>query len=310
MSHSHAHGPPGTGHSHDDDAGTTRLILSIVLNLGITVAEFIAGLWAGSLALLADAAHNLNDAGSLGISLYARKIGTRDPDRRRTFGYRRAEVIGAFVNLVTLVIIALYLLKEAVERYLDPRVIDGQLMIIVASIALVANVGTALLLYRSSKGSLNIRSAFVHIVADALASLGVIVGGVLVVFFDLHVVDPLLTAAISVYILAQSAQMLRQTTRILMESAPPGFDFDALVDTMESVEGACEVHHVHVWQLDEHRTACEAHVVVKKRDLDAMERIKREMKTHMRDDFGIEHATLEFEFDACEGAQRRVVPRG
>jgi cobalt-zinc-cadmium efflux system protein len=183
-------------------------------------------------------------------------------------------------------------------------------MIVVATIALVANVGTALLLYRSSKNSLNIESAFVHIVADALASVGVIVGGILVVFFDLYVVDPLLTAAISVYILVQSAQMLRQTTRILMESAPPGFDFDGLVATMESVDGACDVHHVHVWQLDEHRTACEAHVVIKKRDLEAMERIKREMKTRMREAFGIEHATLEFEFDACEGTQRQVIPHG
>jgi len=309
MSSSHDHGAPGHGHSHGH-AGTTRLVLAIVLNVGITIAEFIAGIWAGSLALLADAAHNLNDAGSLGISLYARKVATRDPDRRRTFGYRRAEVIGAFVNLITLVLIALYLLKEAVERYLDPRAIDGQLMIVVASIALVANVGTALLLYRSSKDSLNIESAFVHIVADALASVGVIVGGILVVFFDLYVVDPVLTAAISVYILVQSAQMLRQTTRILMESAPPGFDFDGLVATMESVDGACDVHHVHVWQLDEHRTACEAHVVIQKRDLEAMEQIKREMKTRMREAFGIEHATLEFEFDACEGPQRQVIPHG
>lgn len=311
MSHSHdsGHGhDQGHSHAHGRDAGTTRLVISIVLNVAITVAEFAAGLWAGSLALLADAAHNLNDAGSLGISLYARRVAARDPDRRRTFGYRRAEVIGAFVNLITLVLIALFLLKEAVERYLNPRAIDGELMIVVASIALVANVATAGLLFRSSKGSLNIKSAFVHIVADALASVGVIVGGVLVVFFDLYVVDPILTAAISVYILVQSAQMLRRTIRILMESAPPGFDYDALVATMEDVDGACDVHHVHVWQLDEHRTACEAHVVIQKRDLAAMERIKQDLKARMRDDFGIEHATLEFEFDACEGEQRRVVP--
>ena len=300
-------------HAHDHgarEAGTFRLVLSIALNLVITVAEFIAGLMAGSLALIADAAHNLNDAASLGISLGARKVAERSADRRRTFGYRRAEVIGAFVNLITLVLIALYLLKEAVERYMNPRPINGQLMIIVASIALAANVATALLLHRSSKSSLNIRSAFVHIVADALASVGVIVAGALVMIYGWTWIDPLLTAIISGYILVQSWSLLQRTTAILMESAPPGFDYDAMVSTMASADGVSDVHHVHVWQLDEHHTAAEAHVVINKRDLEAMEQIKSELKTQLADQFDVHHATLEFEFEPCTGAASDVIPQG
>ena len=282
-------------------------MLSIVLNLVITAAEFAAGLWAGSLALLADAAHNLNDAASLGISLVARRVSARQADGRRTFGYHRAEVIGAFVNLIALVGIALFLLKEAVERALDPRAIDGQLMMIVAGVALVANVATAFLLHSSSENSLNIESAFTHIVADALASVGVIVAGGLVLAFGWTWVDPLLTGALSVYILAQSYGLLRQTVRILMESAPPGFDVTAMVDAMMAHPDVCDVHHVHVWQLDEHRTAAEAHVQIAKRDVNAMEATKADLKATLCDPFGIEHATLEFEFEPCADASDDVI---
>lgn len=304
MIHQHAHDHAGGA------TGTVRLVLSIALNLLITAAEFVAGLMAGSLALIADAAHNLNDAASLGISLGARTVARRSADRRRTFGYRRAEVIGAFINLITLVLIALYLLKEAVERYLNPRPVDGQLMIIVASIALAGNVATAALLHRASKHNLNIQSAFVHIVADALASAGVIVAGVLVMRYGWTWIDPLLTAIISGYILLQSGHLLRRTTAILMESAPPDFDYDAMVAVMAAVDGVREVHHVHVWQLDEHHTAAEAHVVIDKRDLDAMEQIKTQLKTRLADRFDVRHATLEFEFEPCTGPARRVLPQG
>jgi cobalt-zinc-cadmium efflux system protein len=295
-------------HDHSADLGTGRLVLAITLNVGITAAEFAAGLFAGSLALLADAAHNLSDAGSLGISWYARRVARRAPDRQRTFGYRRAEVVGAFVNLLTLVLIAGYLVVEAGERFFAPQAVDGPLMMMVAGVALVGNVATALLLARGAKGSLNIRSAFVHIVSDALASVGVIAAGAVVWRYGWAWVDPLLTALIAAYILAQSVQMLRRTVAILMNSAPPDLDYDAMVAAMEAVPGASEVHHVHVWQLDERRTACEAHVVVERPDLQAMERIKRDIKARLQDEFGVGHATLEVEVEACEGAQARVVP--
>ena len=301
MSDTHHPGPDHHGgHRHGQEASTTRLVLAIVFNFLITVAEFVAGVVAGSLALLADAAHNLNDTASMGIALAARKISTRGADRRRTFGYERAELIGAFINLTTLVLIALYLLVEAVRRFFEPRSIDGNLMLIVGAITLAANVATAFVLYKPSKGSLNIRSAFVHIVADALGSVAVIVGGWVIMRYNWTMIDPVLTIAIAGYILAQSYGMLRETISILMESAPKDFPLAEMIQSIEQVEHVQDVHHVHVWQLSEHETALEAHVVVECiSELRALDALKADIKQHLRDAFGIGHATLEMEHEAC-----------
>ena len=299
----HAEGTShGAGHSHGAEAGTGRLIVGILLNLAITGAEAVAGVLSGSLALLADAAHNLNDTASLGITLYARRVAGRDATQSRTFGNRRAEVIGAFVNLVTLVLIAGYLLVEAVERALNPRPIDGYMVMMVAGVALVGNVATAGLLHRPAQDSLNVEAAYVHIVADALASVAVLAAGGLVLAFGWTWIDPVMTAVISGYILWQSAQLLRQTIDILMMTAPDGLDVEVMVEAMEGVDGVADVHHVHVWRLDEHRTALEAHVAVEERNVDAAERIKRVMKDRLASEFHIGHATLEVEYDRCSDA--------
>jgi cobalt-zinc-cadmium efflux system protein len=305
--HAHDHGESGHSHSHGKNVGTLRLVFSIIFNFLITAAEFVAGIVAGSLTLLADAAHNLSDTASLGISLAARKISTRAADRRRTFGYERAELIGAFLNLTTLVLIALYLLVEAARRFFNPRPIDGQLMLIVGAITLAGNLATALLLARPSKGSLNIKSAFVHIVADALGSVAVILGGWLITRYGWRVIDPILTAAIAGYILAHSAGMLRETISILMESAPEGFDFEGMIEVVLAMDGVEDVHHVHVWRLDEQRTAMEAHVAVARRDFEIADRLKHRIKDTLERDFGVSHATLEIEHGACTDHAQTVI---
>jgi len=286
-------------HAHGSDVGTGRLVGGILLNLGISVAEAIAGVLSGSLALLADAAHNLNDTASLGLSLYARTVAGRDPTESRTFGHRRAEVIGAFVNLITLVLIALYLIVEAVERALNPRPVDGQIVMLVAGLALAGNVATAWLLHRPSKESLNIEAAYVHIIADALASVGVLIAGAIVLGFGWTWVDPVMTGLISVYILWQSARMLRRTIDILMMTAPEDLDIGEMVAAMEAVNGVEDVHHVHVWRLDEQRTALEAHVRIGERDVDVAERVKQDVKNQLASAFDIGHATLEVEYERC-----------
>lgn len=298
MAHDHAHHHDSAPAS-DRDGSETRLIASIALNLLITVAEVVGGILSGSLALLSDALHNFSDTASLGISFGARRIARRDPNRRKTFGYQRAELIGAFVNLVTLVLIALYLIKEAAERFFNPQPIDGTMMLVVAVIGLLANLITAWLLYRDVEGSLNIRSAFVHIVSDALSSVGVVAGGLLIMFYDAYLVDPILTAAIACYILYHSYGMLRRTIDILMESTPPGLDPSEIIDAVEAVDAVRDMHHVHVWQIDEQTTALEAHIAIEQADLEQMEHLKRAIKQRLRDDFGIGHSTLEFEFVPC-----------
>ncbi|PSQ82780.1 MAG: cation transporter [Bacteroidetes bacterium QS_7_67_15] len=305
MSHDHSEGHAAHGHSHGQHAGTTRLVLALVFNFLITAAEVAAGIVAGSLTLLADAAHNASDTASMGVSLVARRVAGREADRRRTFGYERAELIGAFVNLVTLIVIALYLLVEAGQRVFTPGEIKGRLMLIVGAITLVGNVATAFVLYRPSKGSLNVKSAFVHIVADALGSVAVILGGWLIASYGWTIVDPILTAAIALYILAHSYEMLRETISILMESAPKGFPLDEMARALEAMDHVCDVHHVHVWRLDEEQTAMEAHVEVEAiAELAALDTLKGEVKQKLRDEYGIDHATLELEHGACTDQHR------
>lgn len=301
MGHQHAHhGHHHHHHHHGAAGGEGRLLLSIGLNLVITIAEVVGGLLSGSLALLSDALHNLSDTTSLAISYAARRIARREPTRSKTFGYRRAEIIGAFINLVTLLLIALYLMKEAVERFLDPQPVDGPVMLVVAVIGLAANLLTALLLFRFSKGNLNIRSAFLHILSDGISSLGVVFGGLLILWYDVTFVDPLLTLLISVYLLFHSYHMLRETIDILMEGTPAGMDLEALIAEVRGLDRVVDVHHLHVWQLDEQHRALEAHVVIDKDDLERMEEIKRAVKTHLAAHHEIAHSTLEFEFVPCQ----------
>ena len=294
------HDHSGHGHSHGKDASTTRLVFAIIFNFLITAAEFVAGLVSGSLTLLADAAHNLNDTASMGIALAARKVAAREADERRTFGYKRAELIGAFINLTTLVLIALYLLVEAGRRFFEPREIDGSLMLIVGAITLAGNVATAFVLYKPSKGSLNVKSAFVHIVADALGSVAVIAGGLVIMRYGWTIIDPILTALIALYILVHSYGLLRETISILMESAPKDFDLDGLTQTLEAMDSVRDVHHVHVWCLDEQRVALEAHVAVEGiAELAALDALKGRIKQRLAEDFGVGHATLELEHEHC-----------
>lgn len=297
MAHSHNHGHHH--HAHGDDQTEGRLWISIFLNLIITLAEFIGGFISGSLALLSDALHNLNDTTSLGISLFARKVSKKEANKEKTFGYKRAEIIGAFINLITLVIIALFLIKEGIERLYNPQPIDGLVMFVVAIIGLLGNVITAVLLHRSSKENINIRSAYVHIMSDALSSVGVIVAGWLILEYELFIVDTILTLIIAGYILWQSYHMLRKTIDILMESTPNEIQLEEVTLAMQEVAGVRGIHHLHVWRLDENNILLESHVVIDESDMGNMETIKSSLKKLLNNGFNIQHSTLEFEFEPC-----------
>ena len=309
MSHSHAGHHHSDGHSHArEGVSGTRLVIALLLNVGITVAEIIGGIISGSLSLLADAAHNASDAASIGISYGAHKISEREADRELTFGYNRAQLIGAMINLTTLFVIGLFLLWQAVTRLINPPEVEGTVLLIVGAIAFVEDALSVWVLYQGSKESLNIRSAFIHLVGDTLATLGVIIGGLLIMFYDIHWVDPLLTAVIAVYIVVHGYIALRKTIRILMESAPKDFDFDGMVRAVENVAGVQDLHHVHLWRLDETRVALEAHVAVRKQDVREIERIKGAIKEKLHDDFHVDHSTLEIEIEGRTDHDRSVIP--
>ncbi|MGM0547387.1 MAG: cation diffusion facilitator family transporter [Bacteroidota bacterium] len=298
MAHSHDHGHHH--HHHGDDQTEGRLWISIILNFIITVAEFIGGMISGSLALLSDALHNLNDTSSLAISLVARKISKKEANRDKTFGYKRAEIIGAFINLITLVIIALFLIKEGVERFYNPQPIDGMVMFIVAVIGLLGNVITAILLYQDSKENLNLRSAYIHILSDAFSSVGVILGGIVIIYYEFFIIDTILTLIIAGYILWHSYYMLRQTINILMESTPANIEIPNVQQAMTQVNGVLDIHHLHVWRLDEKNILLESHVVIDEDNMRQMESIKSSLKDLLSTDFNIHHSTLEFELEPCD----------
>ncbi len=286
------------GHAH---GGDKRLVGAVLVNVLLTVAQVVGGVLSGSLSLVADALHNLSDAASLGIALVARRIARRPADTKRTFGYRRAEVIGALINLTTLIIVGLYLIYEAAARYFNPQPIEGWVVVWVAAIALIIDVATAVLTYRLSKGSLNVRAAFVHNVSDALASVAVIVAGTLILLYDWYWADLAATVLISAYVLYQGITMMRDTVRILLEGVPPDIRLDEVSTALEAIPGVQGVHHLHVWQLDETNRALEAHLVVQDSATDTR-RLKTVVRQTLMEQFRIGHSTLELEFPGEESS--------
>ncbi len=284
-------------HHNIEIIGDRRLGWAIGINMVLTLAQVIGGIVSGSLALIADALHNFSDAASLLIAWVARRIGRQPPDYFKTFGYKRAEVIAALINLVTLVIVGLYLIYEGVWRISEPQVIEGWTVVIVAGIALVIDVATAILTYSMSKHSMNIRAAFLHNVSDVLASAGVIAAGSLILLYGWYWTDTAVTLLIAGYVLYQAATLLPKTIHILMEGTPEGISLEKVINVMERVEGVLNVHHVHLWQLDEHKNALEAHVVID--DFSELENIKTALKTELVQRFSIAHSTLEFEIKDC-----------
>lgn len=292
-------------HRHEpgvEEPSERRILGTVALNVLLTVAQVIGGIAAGSVALVADALHNLNDAMALVIVWVSRRISRRRPDSERTFGYRRAQVIGALVNLVALAVVALFLGYESILRFFEPRDVGGWTVIWLAGVALVIDVGTVLLLISMRKGNVNVRAAFLHNLSDALASVAVLLGGIAIVLWEVNWIDPLLSLGIVVFIFWQVARLLPETVRVLMEASPPGLDLEQVAAAITEVDGVLAAHHLHVWMLDEEHSALEAHVVIARHDATRMETIKAAIR-HSVERFGIGHSTLELEYLETARAQ-------
>ncbi|HKJ31090.1 MAG TPA: cation diffusion facilitator family transporter [Balneolales bacterium] len=294
------HQHPHHHHDHGRDVESGKLIISILLNLLITVAEVVGGILSNSLALLSDALHNFSDTASLGITYGARRISKKEADESRTFGYKRAEIIGAFINLIILVLVSLYLVQEGIHRFIQPEPVKGPIMLIVAIIGLFGNFISAWLLFKGSKDNINIRSAYLHILSDGLSSIGVIVASLLIMYFHIYILDTILTIGIAIYILIESYGMLKETIGILMESTPEDIDLEELASDISTIPNVQNIHHIHIWKIDENNICLEAHIRIDKRDLDEMEHIKSVIKERLNERFGIGHSTLEFEFEHCK----------
>lgn len=296
MPHDHAH------HHHIDHAGGDRRIaLAVAVNVVLSAAQIVGGLFAGSVALIADAVHNLSDAAALALAFLARRIGRRPADEKMTFGYRRAEIVAALINYTALILLSLWLAGEALTRLINPPPVEGWPVVILAGLALAVNTVTALLTFRMAKNSVNIRAAFLHNLGDAATSLVVMLAGTLILMFGWRLVDPLATLAISAWMLWVSFNEIGPVIRILMLGAPPEFAAAEVLERIEAVEGVESAHHLHLWQIDEHEASCEAHLVISGDPSEVSAAVRRMLEST----YHIHHATFEVETakDRCIGAQ-------
>ena len=296
--HSHADAGHGTpGHSHGAGASTKRLAIALGLTTTFLVAEVVGAFWFGSLALLSDAAHMFTDSAALAIALAAVKIGQRPPDDQRTFGYRRFEILAAAFNAILLFAVAGYVLVEGVGRFFEPRPVESVGMLIVATIGLVVNLISMRILAGGKDDSLNVKGAYLEVWADMLGSIGVIGAAIAIYFTKLNWIDPIVAIGIGLWVLPRTWTLLSDTTHILLQGVPSGFDLKAIRAAMGSVEGVTGIHDLHLWSVAGDDASLTAHVAVIEGD--QAEATRQAVVEMLEVRFGIHHATIQTETKPC-----------
>jgi cobalt-zinc-cadmium efflux system protein len=289
-------------HNHNHSKGTSEknLFITMALNFFITIAEIIGGFISGSLSLISDALHNFSDGIAIIITYIAMRLSKRPKTSKYTFGLKRAEILAAIINASTLIIISFFLIKEAIGRFADPSPITGSLMLIVAALGLTANIIETLLLKKGSANNLNIRAAYFHLLSDAVSSLAVIIGALFIIYYKIYWIDPLLTILISLYILKETYEIVKESVDILMMSNPEGIDLEAIKNIIEKIPGVKNIHHVHLWKLNDNDTHFESHIEVEDMVVSKTAEIQKQIEQNLHDKYEINHTTLQFECDKCE----------
>ncbi|HCC07172.1 MAG TPA: cation transporter [Clostridiales bacterium] len=297
----HTHADHQHSHTHDiSNVSEKRLFWVILLNIIITISQIIGGIISGSLALISDALHNLSDVIAIVISYFAIKIGKKPKNKNNTFGYKRAEILAAFINSLVLMGISVYLLVEAYHKFIRPESVNGAIVIVVALIGFVANFISMKLLMNKGEKNINIKSAYLHMLSDMLSSLAVIVAGVVIYIWHIYWIDTVLTVLIALYIIRETLGIINRTMAILMQSTPERISIDELVNEIQKVENVDDVHHVHFWCMTEDELFFEAHVNVKY-DIKVSETVKilEEIKKVVAM-YSVKHVTIQFEMGCCE----------
>lgn len=294
MSHSHHH------HEHTDLKGR-NLVISIFLNLLITVSQAVGGLISGSLSLLSDALHNLTDVISLIVSYVANKLAKQKASIDRTFGYKRAEILAAFVNAATLIIIAVLLIIEAVKRFQEPQIIQSNLVIGLSLLGILANGFSVLLLKKDADQNLNMKSAYLHLLTDMIASVAVLIGGLLMKYFQLYWVDSVLTFLIGLYLIWVGYDLLKTSTRMIMLFTPSHINIKDVVRAVHQIPKVNRLHHVHIWNLNDDELHLEAHLDFKENiSLTEFNTILSQVEHVLHNDFGINHVNIQPEFNKVD----------
>ncbi len=292
-------------HHHHEVSGK-NLFITIVLNIIITIAQIIGGIFSGSLALLSDAMHNFSDVVALFISYFANRLASRPNSENQTFGYKRAEILATLFNASVLIGIAIFLIIEAFHKFYHPEAINSIWVIGLGTLSIILNTASVLLVKDDAHDNMNIRAAYLHLLTDVMTSVAVVMGGVLMYYFGLFWIDSLISLLIALYLIWASVGLLKESSAILMQFTPKEIDIEkvvALIKEEEEIEG---VHHIHVWRLDDHRIHFEAHLDFKE-DLKLSEsnRVVKLLEQKLHDNFEIEHTTLQCEYNIND--DKRVI---
>lgn len=282
---------------HKHEVEGKNLLFSILLNIIITLSQAVGGLISGSLALLSDALHNFSDVLSLIISYVAHKLSRKEATIAQTFGFKRAEVLAAFINASTLVIVALYLIYEAITRFFDPVFIKPGLVIWLSILGIVANGLSVLLLKKDANHNLNMKSAYLHLLTDMMASVAVLIGGLLMQFYEIFWVDAVLTILIAAYLIVAGVKLLKESTQMLMLFTPDSIDIKELIKEVHKIEGVNKLHHIHVWHLNEEELHLEAHLdCTDDISMSQFNLLLQDIEDVLFEKFGINHVNIQPEF--------------
>jgi cobalt-zinc-cadmium efflux system protein len=283
---------------HHRPVNDKNLLTATLLNLVITIVEFAGGLISGSLALMSDALHNLSDTFATFLAYMAIIIGRREANQKRTFGYKRVEILAALINAVTLIVISFFLLKEAWIRWNEPTPVNSMVMLIVGMVGLLANIFAMIILKKDAHKSLNVKAAYIHLIGDSLSSVLVIAGGVLIRLFDITWIDPVITVLISLFIVRSGFLILKESVNILMQSAPDHLEINEIKKRVEQWPAVLNIHHIHAWMLTDTELHLEAHVELNSDlKLSQIRTIQSEIELLLRNEFNASHVTLQFEFE-------------
>lgn len=296
--HHHDHASHGPAFNGEDKSGP-RILITLAINILIPIAQVTGGIYAHSMALISDAVHNFSDATALVIAYFAFHMGKKGASPQNTFGYKRAEILGALVNVALLLAAAGFILYEAIDRFRHPQPVIGQIVIYLAAVGILGNGLSAWLLHRDSKHSLNMRGAFLHMVGDLLTSVLVLVNGIILIFRPWYWLDPLLSLFIVIFILKNCWAIVKEATGILMNATPRTLDLEEIKKALQAIPGVCDVHYLHAWDVSSSSIAFSCHVEVTDQLISKTASLTEEIRHELFHRFRIDHPVLQFETAQC-----------
>lgn len=298
--HKHSYGRHTHCQHHKHNVSGKKLFITIVLNVGITIAQVIGGIISGSMALLSDASHNFSDVLSLIISYVANKLAKKENTFNETFGYKRAEIFAAFINSFSLVVIAVFILVQAIYKLYKPEIIIGDIVIYLAILSILLNGISVLIIKEDAKKNINIKSAYLHLFTDMLTSVAVLISGLLVKYYQIYWIDSIVSIGIAFYLIHHSWDILKETLKIMMQFTPTNINIEEIAKKINAISEIKNIHHIHIWQLDENEIILDAHIdTCKNISISEFEDVHSKIAVVLKE-FNIGHFTIQPEFSRCD----------